>query len=1469
MNGTRLSAVALALLIGAGARAAGLDVSSTRQGEDSWRLSVELPQVQVVETWIDGGLHHEFLVEGAGWIGRPGAPDLPSLQKLIGLPDASDARLVFLGGSSYEVDGLVPLPCQERMHSEAELPQPWLEDAGIYGADGFWPSQPWELGEPALMRNRRVVKAAFQPVQVNPVTGVARVWTRMDFELSYEAGSRINVRERALPVGGTSLDRLAGEMVFEPVGRDGAIEDLWFDRGPMPGKYVVFANTTALGSSYLQGLLEWKRRKGHEVVVVDNTQISFTASNIRNRIVTEYNSENPVAYVLLVGDTDGTYAIPSGGGQYDHYYAMIEGNDILGDVAVGRLPVDNASQLAGLSSKIVGYESDPYLADDGWLRRAGFTVGSSVCGLSMKILSRSIAAELVQRRGYTTIDTAFCAGSSHVDDWFFEGLSFYNYRGWVGMEGLNQGTVLALDQGPRTPVATIFTCGTGDFDGGDDYTEAFVNAGTAATPGGAVACMGFATLSTHTRYNNVMCGGYYGGLLEHDVPEIGACLLQGKYELYYTLPPSEQSNAENFANWGNLMGDPGTVQWAGVPAPMTAALPATLPLGATHLEVDALSGGSPVAGAVVCAYQPASGFQSTALCDESGHALLDLAGVQAGALQLTVTHHRHLPVLQSATVGQAAAELALQAFSSGGNARLRASADEAFSFTVRNSGSQTLTGLSATVSLDAADGVATHGALTLASLAPGASHVFTGVTLSAVDGLVDGSPTPVWIDVATAQGALHLMAALSAEGPWMTDNGVVFPGGVIDPGQSGVFRLNLGNGGSLAASGLDLQLVSEDLDRVTVVAGTATVGSLPAGGTVAVDLSIAVDGFELVGDSVPLRLDWTTSDGVAGSLPLAIAVGSASANDPTGPDGYGYFAIEDLDVGYLQTPVFDWYAISAGEGGPGTQVPLTDNGDEQDDGVWVDLPFAFTYYGASYTRAMICSNGFVSFDEGGFGEFDFRNHAFPTAMGPDAMIAPMWDDHESGGGGVWTWYDDGQQAFVVSWVNVPANSTGGPNSFQLVLYNPAVHETASGDGPFKFQYLDFNDTQSNNADFPHCSVGFKDHTSTVGLTLLNYTQFPSTMHAIVDGRAIYVSTRAGEFVDSLPPAIQIAALPPVFSGQAADIDASIADVSGVASADLHWRANAGAWTVVAMAPTGGTHYGATIPGQSAGALVEYYVSAVDGSEGANAGQSGILSYTPVTLLFADGFNGASDFTHEAGGGLTDQWHLESARVHEGSQAWKFGGAGSADYADNAGGTLTSPTIGIPAGSSGLRATWWSWMDAETSSFYPDSCYDGGYVEWSLDGGAWEQAEPDLSYGKALRSTSTLTAWFGYPRDLWSGAMDWELASLAVPDGVESLRLRFHFGSDQGTVREGWYLDDLAVTGVTPGAALEPVDDLAINVFGGAVTLTWSPAAGATSYTVYAGDNPYEPMSPLGSTGGTTFQVPALLQRQCYRVTSND
>ena len=176
-------------------------------------------------------------------------------------------------------------------------------------------------------------------------------------------------------------------------------------------------------------------------------------------------------------------------------------------------------------------------------------------------------------------------------------------------------------------------------------------------------------------------------------------------------------------------------------------------------------------------------------------------------------------------------------------------------------------------------------------------------------------------------------------------------------------------------------------------------------------------------------------------------------------------------------------------------------------------------------------------------------------------------------------------------------------------------------------------------------------------------------------------------------------------------------------------------------------------------------------------------------VFADDMeSGAGGWTHYVGSsGYTDQWHLETYRNHtyEGATSWKCGGTGSANYGNQLYAVLQSAPFSMP---DDAAVTFWHWISAEVSSGYPGYCYDGGVVEISIDGGAWQRLTPEGGYPYLIRSSGTP----GMPAGtaVFSGSHAWEQETIDLSGFTGNARLRFIFSSDGAVVAEGWYIDDV-------------------------------------------------------------------------------
>lgn len=218
----------------------------------------------------------------------------------------------------------------------------------------------------------------------------------------------------------------------------------------------------------------------------------------------------------------------------------------------------------------------------------------------------------------------------------------------------------------------------------------------------------------------------------------------------------------------------------------------------------------------------------------------------------------------------------------------------------------------------------------------------------------------------------------------------------------------------------------------------------------------------------------------------------------TGPDEYGYIAIEDTDS-HEMAPAYEWIEIDPDQGGAGTRVPM----DPEDTPYLRDLPFDFQYYGEVYNQFTVNENGFFSLGDvtddpaGG----DYSNSEIPSDDGPSAMIAPFWEDFRANATNFSFYHETEQDLFILEWYNsrqFPVDATF--ETFQVILYDPAVYETNSGDGMILFQYEDVN-------DLGNATVGIESPDETTGLGLMYFDAngdggYAESMHTIINQTSI-------------------------------------------------------------------------------------------------------------------------------------------------------------------------------------------------------------------------------------------------------------------------------------------------------------------------------------------------------------------------------
>ena len=137
----------------------------------------------------------------------------------------------------------------------------------------------------------------------------------------------------------------------------------------------------------------------------------------------------------------------------------------------------------------------------------------------------------------------------------------------------------------------------------------------------------------------------------------------------------------------------------------------------------------------------------------------------------------------------------------------------------------------------------------------------------------------------------------------------------------------------------------------------------------------------------------------------------------------------------------------------------------------VTLPFAFPYFGASYTTATIDTNGRLDFASGASA---YTPVALPNAATPNAVIAPSWADlvvDASAGVYTATTGTTPNRAFVIEW----RNATFYASSATRITFSAVLHEN----GAIDFTYGPMTD--SDLARGTAAAVGIEDAAGTEGI----------------------------------------------------------------------------------------------------------------------------------------------------------------------------------------------------------------------------------------------------------------------------------------------------------------------------------------------------------------------------------------------------
>ena len=1095
---------------------------SSESGLTEVEFSLDGYEIESIEN--NGKTFQRISYANEGEFAEVGKPDLPRFSRLVAIPNQGEVSIEVTSFDKEVISDFTVYPRQP-LKIDGELNNfAFTIDNDFYSRADIFPTEITEIGEPAIMQDYRVVNVTINPFQYDP----------QKKELSIFSNVTLKVHTQGIGGANCKLDNKLESSVFSSIYKSTIInyEEVRSRGDEFISPTILFIYPSSLNpqTSWLDSLALWKHKKGFDVVLASTAETGTSLYNIKNYIQQAYNNwDNRPDFVCLVGDAEGSFNIPSGymgGGEGDQEYTRLDGTDILADVWIGRLSFNSVFELQTIIYKILHYEREPYMENTDWYERALLVGDPSHSGQSTISTSKSIKETILENNENFIFDEVY--GGSFVSQMttsFNTGVSYMNYRGYIGMSGWYNSNTLSLNNGFMLPFAMFLTCGTGNFASGYDHarSEVFLRAGSPGTPKGAIGAVGTATSSTHTCFNNTVCAGAFYGIFAEDIYYMGGALNRGKIALYNNYPQNPNNWVYNFSYWNNLMGDPSLELWTGVPQPVNVSYETNVSLGTNYLEVFVTHEfGTPLEGAWVTILKGDDEIFETGLTDSDGLIVLPINTLNTGEVSLTVTKHDYIPHLGSFDIGEV--ERFVNVFdvtidddnsgtSSGNNdGNINPGEDIELVVSLKNFGTNSVEGV--TASLSSNDAIVTitddsedYGTILPGTVASSSDDFDFSVSTSALGGseiefdlLIEDSSENSWTD----------KIYLTVDGIYfhVNDYTILDGNNQLDPGETVQMTVTLENIGTITATSISGTLISNDaaidIDDADGYFGTIMANNV--GTNSSNTFQVTANTQIIPGSQFTLNLDLFNTSGFSQTLSFIIEVGEVSVTDPLGPDGYGYYCYDDGDVDYYKAPTYNWIEIDPTYGGSGTILPMSDNGNAGDIEI-VSLPFNLRFYDVDYIEISVCSNGFIS--PGVTEDFDFMNRALPGPLGPSPIIAPFWDDLVMSSGKVCYYFDSALNYFVVEWSRVKNEYNGSSlETFEVILYDINFYPSSSGDNEILFQYHTVNNIDVGSyggysvEHGQYATVGLEDHTGLIGLEYTFNNQYPTAAKMLEDEMAI-------------------------------------------------------------------------------------------------------------------------------------------------------------------------------------------------------------------------------------------------------------------------------------------------------------------------------------------------------------------------------
>ncbi|MBR6272955.1 MAG: hypothetical protein IKR29_05215, partial [Bacteroidales bacterium] len=475
--------------------------------EDQVRVKIQVPGFYMTAVTTPRGEAYVVTMPKAVSTAQAGEPNIPmtGIPVMIGDRARMDIRVV--NAQYQDFEGIEVAPSKGDFPRSVDPSTVPFTYGDCYSQNAFFPASNVGLYDPYIIRDFRGQNMVVYPFAYNPVTKTLRVYYDMTVEMYKvdDNGENVMTSRRSNTVKLDPdfknmyqrhfINYEAGMAKYTPLDEEGDLLIICYDNF----------------MSAMTDFVNWKKTRGINTTIVGTSTAGSTYTAIKNYIQSQYNANNNLTHVLLVGDvaqipgnsfTASSSSEGDWSGKGDNLYGQIVGNDIYNDVIIGRFSASSVAQVTTQVNRILTYERD-LTSSATWCQNGlGISTTEGSGGHNNEDDYQHIEnlrTDLLAY-GYTTVYQDYKSVSGYpssttttISNHINSGVGIINYcnhgeeTGWQSHYYMNS-NVNALTNTNKLPFIFSVACLVGkyDYSSGDCFAETWMHATNGSNPTGAI-----------------------------------------------------------------------------------------------------------------------------------------------------------------------------------------------------------------------------------------------------------------------------------------------------------------------------------------------------------------------------------------------------------------------------------------------------------------------------------------------------------------------------------------------------------------------------------------------------------------------------------------------------------------------------------------------------------------------------------------------------------------------------------------------------------------------------------------------------------------------------------------------------------------------------------------------------------------------------------------------------------------------